>query len=154
MIIIELTEAIQRAKANEDVKKLKDYFLCSCFACIKTSSDKINEWTLLFYNQKKNLVLDVFVNDKFVTIGEETPPLKEVEKPDFDAVKITVEEALAAVKDFKKSTINVLITLHQKGVMVWTLSMITPDMMATTFDIDAKTGKIIREESTSLVRRL
>ena len=151
---MEVSDAIERAKNNEDVRKLAGYFLCSCFACLKQSKDRINEWTLLFYNKKKNTVLDVFVNDKFVTIGDETPPIKEVEEPDFDTVEIGIEEALEALKDFKKSTINVLITLHKKGIMVWTISMITTDMMATTFDVDAVTGKIVKEETMSLVRRL
>lgn len=150
---MEVNEAIEKASNNEDVKKLQNYFLCSCFACVKDKNDKITEWTLLFYNPDKNVVVDCFVNSKFVTIGEETPPLTEIEKPDFDEAKVNVGDAISAVKNFKKNTINVLITLH-KSPLIWTINMITPDMMATTFDIDAKTGKILREEETSLIRRL
>ena len=152
---MQVTEAIRKAQDNEDVKKLHGYFLCSCFACIKSRDDKINEWTLLFYNPEKNVVLDCFVNDKFVTIGDETPPMSGVEKPDFSEARITVEEAMESVsKKFSKTTINILITLHRKGSLIWTINMITSDMMATTFDIDAKTGKILREDTTSLIRKL
>ncbi|MEK6888007.1 MAG: PepSY domain-containing protein [Candidatus Aenigmatarchaeota archaeon] len=148
-------DAIEKARNNEDVKRLTDYFMCSCFACIKDIKDEINEWTLFFYNEKKKLVIDCFVNDKFVTLGEETPPLSTVEKPDFSERQVTIKEALEIVgKKFTQKTINVLITLHQKGTLVWTINMITPGMMAVTFDIDAKTGKIIKEEETSLIRRL
>ncbi|MFA4819345.1 MAG: PepSY domain-containing protein [Candidatus Aenigmatarchaeota archaeon] len=152
---MELKEAIDRAESDEGVKKLTKYFMCSCFVCIKDIKDKIDEWTLLFYNPEKELVIDCFVNDKFVTLGEETPPLKEVKKPDFTEAHVTIKEALETVeKKFDKKTINVLITLHQKDTLVWTINMITPDMNATTFDIDAKTGNIVHEETTSLIRRL
>lgn len=151
---MEVTEAIRMAGASKDVKRLKNYFLCSCFACIKHAKEDITSWTLLYYNPTTKKVLDCFVNDKFVTIGEETPPLGEVEKADFSRVKISAEEAIdMAAKNFSKSTINVLITLHKKR-LVWTINFISGDMMATTFDIDADTGKITREDTTSLIRRL
>ncbi len=151
---MEVKEAIERAKNSKDVKKLKNYFICSCFACINDSKKEITEWTLLFYNPEKKVVLDCFVNDKFVTLGEETPPMSEIKKPSLDGLKVTAEDALGTVlKNFKKSTINVLITLH-KNPLVWTINMITKDMMATTFDVDASTGKVLREEETSLIRKL
>lgn len=151
---MEATEAIEKAMKSEDVRKLKSYFLCSCFACIKSAKDSISEWTLMFYNPDTNKIVDCFVNDRFVTIGEETPPLKEVEEADFGHAVINAGRALDIVsKKFSKSTINVLITLHRKPP-VWTINMITPDMMATTFDIDAKTGKIIKESATSLIRKI
>ncbi len=152
---MDVQQAIDRAKNNDDVRKLKDYFLCSCFACIKQADEKINQWTLLYFNPGSNKVVDCFVNDKFVTVGDETPPLGEIEKPDFSQIKIPIEDAIdTAARDYRKSLINVLITLHQKGTLVWTINFISPDMMAKTVDVDAKTGKVLREEETSLVRRL
>ena len=148
-------DAIQKAEDNEDVKKLRGYFLCSCFACIKSKDEKIKEWTLLYYNPEKNLVLDCFINDKFVTVGDETPPISEVEKPDFHNIDTTIEEVLDKVgKNFSEGLVNVLITLHKKASVIWTINFITADMNATTFDVDVKTGKILREESTSLIRKL
>ncbi len=152
---MQVMEAIRKAEKNEDVKKLHGYFLCSCFACIKSRDDEIKEWTLLFYNPEKKAVVDCFVNDTFVTVGEETPPISEVERPDFSEVKTTAEEALeSAGKNFSKATINTLITLHKRGSAIWTVNFITADMTATTFDVDAKTGKITRKETTSLIRKL
>ena len=152
---MDVSYAIERANANEEIKKLSGYFLCSCFACIKQSKEEIKQWTLLYYNPDSRKVLDCFVNDKFVTLGDETPPLAEIEKPDFEELKVTVEDALEkAAKDYRKSTLNVLITLHQKQRLVWTINLISGDMMATTVDVDAKTGEITRREETSLIRRL
>ena len=151
---MEVKEAIEKARRDEGVRKLTGYFLCSCFACLKDKKDKITEWTLLFYNPRNNKVIDCFVNSKFVTIGEETPPLAEVERPDFNDISVGAEDALdSAAKKFSKSTINVLVTLH-KNPAVWTINFISGDMMATTFDIDTKTGKILRQEETSLIRKL
>ena len=94
------------------------------------------------------------MNDKFVTIGEETPPLAEIEKPDFNGLNVQAEDALATAREnFTKSTINVLITLHQNPLK-WTINFISSDMMATTVDVDAKSGRITRQEETSLIRRL
>ncbi|MBS3051326.1 MAG: PepSY domain-containing protein [Candidatus Aenigmarchaeota archaeon] len=151
---MDVSYAIEKANANEDIKKLRDYFLCSCFACIKHADEKISQWTLLYYNPQANKVVDCFVNDKFVTIGEETPPLAEIEKPDFNGLNVQAEDALATAREnFRKSTINVLITLHQNPLK-WTINFISSDMMATTVDVDAKSGRITRQEETSLIRRL
>ena len=149
---MQVKDAIERAEKSDEVKKLHGYFLCSCFASIKDKDEKVKEWTLLFYNHEKKVVLDCFVNEKFVTIGEETPPISDVERPDLSGLKITVDEALEkVVKNFSKSIINILITLHSKKSLVWTINLITKDMMATTFDIDANSGEIVREETTSLI---
>ena len=151
---MEAKDAIEKASADIQIKELQGYFLCSCFACLKTLKEDVKEWTLLYFNPATNKVLDCFVND-VVTIGEETPPIKEVKKPDFNEVSIGVGEALDEVsKSFNKPTINVLITLHWKESMVWSITTIGMDFNATTFDIDAKTGKIIHEETTSLIRRV
>ena len=155
MSTVDVTSAIEKAGANEDVKKLDGYFLCSCFASIRQAGEKIIQWTLLYYNPQINKVVDCFVSDTLVTVGEETPPMAEIEKPDFSELKISVEDALeTAKKDSMKSAINILITLHQKGRLIWTINLISSDMIATTIDIDAKTGGVTRKEETSLIRRL
>ena len=154
---MDVSYAIEKANASELVNKLQKsgYFLCSCFACIKQSRDGINQWTLLYFNPEENKVLDCFVNDKFVTMGDETPPIAEIEKPDFTGLKVPVQDAIStAMKDYRKSTLNILITLHQKGRLTWTINLIASDMVATTVDIDAKTGEVTRQEETSLIRRL
>lgn len=152
---VDVSEAMEKASNSSDVKKLKSYFLCSCFACIKKTDEKIDHWTLLYYDEKAKKVVDCFVNEKFVTIGDETPPIAEIEKPDFGDLQITAEEAIEkAGENYRKSTLNILITLHQKGSLVWTINFISGDFMATTVDVDAKNGKILKEEETSLVRRL
>ncbi len=148
---MELSEAIKKAE-NEGVKQLDGYYLGSCFACIKDSKGPVTEWTLLFFKGDK--AIDCFVNEKFVRVSDDTRPIKDVKKMTFDAT-VTAESALKTANEkFGKSTINILITLHQKDVLVWTITMIDVTLTATSYDIDAKTGKIVNEESTSLIRKM
>ena len=151
---MEAEEAIRRAGQDERISSLEGYFLCSCFACINSPDKEVNEWTLLYYNPSIQKVLDCFVNEQFVTPGEETPPIAEIEKADLSQVKISHNTALSIAKEnFKGGTISVLITLH-KNPLVWTINLISPAMIATTLDIDAESGKILRKEETSLVRKV
>ncbi len=150
---MELKTAIEKAKNDETIKKLDGYFLGSCFACIKKAKDPINEWTLLFCKDGK--AVDCFVNDGSVTISKETRPLKDVKQGNPEEATVTAETALKlADSKHKKPTANILITLHQKDALVWTITMIDMTMTATSYDIDAKTGNIVKEETTSLIRQI
>lgn len=152
-------DAVKRASANESVQKLKSFFLGSGFASLTDETD-VKEWTLLFYNPAKKTVVDCFVNDRFVTVGEETPAVSEIEELDTKPVKADVREALKTAKEkFGKKTINILISLHKKEIesrlyTVWTIGMIAPDISVTSFDIDAESGLVLKEETTSLIRRV
>ena len=151
---MDVSEAIEKASNSSDVKNLKSYFLCSCFACIKKMDEKIDHWTLLYYDEKAKKVVDCFVNSEFVTIGDETPPIAEIERPNFDDLQINAEDAIEiAARNYRKSPLNILLTLHQNPLK-WTVNFISGDFIATTVDVDAKSGKILRKEETSLVRRL
>jgi uncharacterized membrane protein YkoI len=152
---MEIAEAIRRAQESADVKKLKDYFLASCFACVKKTDEIINDWTLLYYDPKTEKAVDCFVNDKYVTVSKETRPVSKINEPILGDLKITIERALEIAQNrFAKSTINILITLHQKSALTWTINMIGADLSVITYDIDAKNGKVTGEESTSLIRKL
>ncbi len=149
---MQVKEAISRAEKEEKIRKLHGYYLGSCFACLK-AREPIIEWTLLYYNPEKKMAVDCFVNDKFVTVSEETRPLKDIEKMDMDEVHIGVEKAME-LTNYRKKIISILITLHRREKMLWTINMIGADFSATTYDVDTKTGKILREETTSLIRKL
>jgi len=155
-----LNEAVERAERDEHVQQLKGYFLCSSFATLNENQNNIKEWTLLYYSPSSKSVVDCFVSEKFVTVGEETPAVNEIQKLELYNVKIDVSDALSiAEQRFKKKPLNILMSLHKKQInnkayTVWTLAYITPDMSATSFDIDATSGKILKEERTSLIKRM
>ncbi len=147
-------EAINRAMADIKVMSLDDYFLASCFSIIKEGKD-IAEWTLLFYNPKTKKTRDCFVNDKFVTLDEELQAQKEMTELGKEPPKIHVEEAIkTAQRKYGKKTINILISLHTTDRTSWAITMIGTDITATTFEIDAQTGKILKEDTASLMKRL
>ncbi len=155
-----LLEAVDKAEQNENIKKLKGYFLGSIFASINSGAKGVAEWTLLYYNPGTKSVVDCFVSEKFVTVGEYTPAIKEIERIDVDYAEIDIDDALQiAGNAFKKPSINTLVSLHKKefagkSTLVWTMAFITADMSATSFDVNAANGKILNEETTSLIRKM
>jgi len=147
-------DAIEMAENNSDIKTLKDFFLGSAFACIKDKED-ITKWTILFYNPKTKNVIDCFVNEKSVIPGEETVAMNVIEKLEKEKVKVSFSQALETAKEgLKKNIVNILITLHTKGVPLWSIAIVSSDMTALAVDIDAETGKVIKREEKELIRRL
>jgi hypothetical protein len=151
---MELQEAVKRAMKDVKVTSLKNYFLASVFS-ITEEHKGIKEWTLLFYNPSENKVRDCFVNEKFVTLGEEQAAQKSLAEVDAKKVKVKVEKALELAKaKYNKKTINILVSLHKKESLLWTITMIGADITATSYDIDAATGKLIHEDTVSLMKRI
>ncbi len=154
-----LLDAVEKVEHNENVRKLRGYFLGSIFASI-IESEEINEWTILYYNPHNKTVVDCFVSEKFVTVGEETPAIKEMEELDLKNVNIGIETVLKTLeKKFKKKALNILISLHKKQFekeikTVWTVAYVTPDMSAVSFDIDAASGDVLNEVTTHLLRKI
>lgn len=147
-------DAIEMAENDSNIKSLKDFFLGSAFACIK-DKEEVTDWTILFYNPKTKKVIDCFVNEKFVTPGEETVALNEIEELETDKVKIPVEKALEIAKGGqKKNIVNTLITLHKKDIVLWSIAVVCSDMTATAVDIDAETGDVRKKEEKILFKKL
>jgi hypothetical protein len=150
---LDLGKAIERAMADWSVRSLKNYFLASVFSIIEENQD-IREWTLLFYNPQSGKTRDCFVSEKFVTLSEEADAQKEMAKLDIKSVAIGVNEALKiAHKKFNKKIINILISLHTAARPLWTIIFVATDVTATSFDIDAASGSVVMEETTSLMRK-
>ncbi len=147
-----LIDAIRKAEKDRLVRKLsKNHFLCSAFAFIK--DDSVNEWVLHYFSPESKKMVDCIVGSA-VNIGDETPAIKEMEKLDAKKVKVSSDRAIKiAGKGFEKKTVSSMISLHKKDKVVWTVSMITQDMIITSFDIDALTGKITDKKEESLLRR-
>lgn len=162
---MEFSEALEKAEGNENVQSLKGFFLGSSFASISTdkqaeNGDDVNEWTLLYYSPTKKSVVDCFVSEKIVTVGEETPAIKEMHELQVTRVKVPLHEALSlADGHVKKRPLNILISLHTKDIgektyIVWTMGFVTAEMTVISVDIDATNGKVLKEETTRLIRRL
>lgn len=151
---MELDEAVKKATGDFKVMSLDNYFLASIFS-ITEDAKAIGEWTLLFYNPKTRTTRDCFVNDRFVTLGEEADAQKEMAELNINDVKIGVHDAVKEAKKlYHKKSINILITLHMAERLAWTITFVGTDITATSYEIDAKTGKLLREQTTSLMKRV
>lgn len=154
-----LLEAMQKVEQNENVRKLRGYYLGSVFSSI-IEKQEITEWTFLYYNPTSKMVVDCFVAENLVTVGEETPAIKDMQELDLKKVKTGIEEAMETVKKkFNKSSLNTLISLHNKQFdketkTVWTIAFVTPEMSAISYDIDAGNGQVLNETTTNLLRRM
>ena len=146
-----LIDAIRKAENDKLVKKLsKDHFLCSAFAFVRDGD--VKEWILHFFSPERKKMVDCFVGNSII-IGEETPAIKDMQELDTGKIKVSSERALKIVeKNFEKKIVSSMMSLHGKENIIWTVSMITQDMMITSFDIDAVTGEIIDKKEESLIR--
>ena len=86
--------------------------------------------------------------------------MKEIDEIRITDVETDVDNVIDELKkQFKKESISTLISLHKKDFeskkkLEWTVAFITQEMSATSFDVYAKTGKLLKEETTSLIKRL
>lgn len=145
-----LEDAIEKARGSAPAG-----YMASAFAVPK--GDEIGEWTLLFYNPSTRKVTDCFVNEQFVTIGEELPAQGEM-KPLDAGVKVSAQQAIAiASKEFDKNAKQIktsLLSLHTEKTTVWTVSFVAADFTMTRIDIDAQSGAVLEKKSGSLLKRL
>ncbi len=162
---MELKEALNAAMSFPQVMSLRNYFLASVFSMIEEGGE-VKEWTFMFYEPASGKVRDCVVskNDNGNTkvkypykirLEEDRPSRAEMKELRADNIKISVDDALStAKKNYKKKSINILITLHSREKPTWTITFIGADITATSIDIDAMTGDITREESADLTRKL
>ncbi len=144
-------EAIRMSE--EKMQGRKDFFLCSCFVSSKDFS--VRGWTVIFYNPKTKNVVECECSESGVEVSEESRSMKEP-RPLVKS-EIIKDDSYAlgkASSDFSGKPVNVLVSLQTKDRTMWTVSVVTQDLSATIYDIDAKTGEVLRKEKTGLVRRV
>lgn len=159
MRIKKLLEIVEN---NSGVKSIinKGYFLGSIFAMLEDIKP-VEEWRFLFYNPQSKKIFEFFYHDGFVEKGESEKRQREIQKLDTSDVRIEFDDALSTAKErFDEKVcskiISYLISLHAKKIdkkttTVWTINIIYSGMNVQSYDIDAQTGEIVTEESTSLI---
>lgn len=153
--MLEIKELASRISGNQAIGKLEKegYFLASCFATLPNDDQMPKEWILHYFNPDTKKTVDYFVNEN--SVGDEMPAMDESEPLAMEKAALSVGDALSiAKKEFSSAATTVLITLHSKaGRVIWTINMISPALMATSYDIDARNGDILQRKVTSLFRR-
>ena len=130
------------------------YFLVSAFM-----EEGKNTWTFMFFCKADNTVIDFRVGDQIekgdVQSAENIPNHENFQKLDTD-IKIddvaAVEKAKSKIHS-KPSATYAALTMKKESP-VWSISFICLDLNAYLFDIDAKSGEIIKEDSFSLFAKL
>ena len=152
---------IEKAESEDSIKKLikEGYFLGSIFTMLDDIKP-VKEWRLLFYNPKSRKIFEFSFDGSFEK-GESEARERPMHRLVVDNLEIELDSALKTAKsEFDKKisarVINYLLSLHMKGVAekmiaVWTINIIYSGMNVQTYDIDASSGDVINEESTSLV---
>ena len=147
---MEFEEALR--KASGFMEKYKGYFLCSVFSSIKNvngkPSDCTGEWILHFSDKRKSL--DCHITDDTIRV-DDAQSLGEPVELDVSSVSISPDKAIGSTGFVLKKAVTILVSLHSSPP-VWTINFIKAGMTVTTFDVDAETGKITREETTSILR--
>ncbi|MBI2076113.1 MAG: PepSY domain-containing protein [Candidatus Aenigmarchaeota archaeon] len=143
---MEFEEALHKAGSFIKEAKAKGYFLCSVFSSSTTSV--FDEWILHFAG--KDSALDCYIRGDAIHV-DETRSIGEPVELNLTKVKVSISEALDSVGK-PKSAVSTLVSLH-RSPPVWTINFIKADMTVTTFDVNAETGKITREETASILKR-
>lgn len=142
-------------KAEEKMQSRKDFFLCSCFVSCKDFSET-DEWTVIFYNPSSRNVVECECNENGIQVSDESKAISNpsrLVKNDIVADEFDILKKVGG--DFDIKPVSILVSLRTKDNMtMWTVSVVTQDICATIYDIDAKTGDIIRKEKTGLVKRV
>lgn len=150
---MEIAEALRAAAESRAVAELrkKRYVLGSVFASAKEGA--VNEWVFHYFSKKKKKTVDCFVSGSGVSLGRETPSIAEMKELDPAAVGVTAKKVLkTAARHFKKNALTVMLSLHTRERLQWTVSMIARDMTVATVTIDAATGNVLETRQQHMIK--
>jgi hypothetical protein len=154
-----LKAAIKRAKQDDKVKELQKngYFLNSGISILKPERLDIVDWILTFYNPLKDEVVEVLVDSVGLQIKEPAKPLKPGHKElKVDEIKTNLEnmfeKAQGEFKKFKRPLSQVIITAQKEEDAIWRFNFITKTLEVATVTIDAKDGRVLSSELSSLMK--
>jgi len=146
---MELSEALKRMKKEEK----DDYILVSAVAIV-SGKDEVSRWALVYQNPETRNILDFYVTEEGIQKGEATKGEDEFKELEIEKVKISATRATdKAKKEISKTPISIVVSLTNNKKLIWKVSIISQDLMASTVEIDAVTGDILKKSETSIGRR-
>ena len=147
---MEIFEAIKKTE-----KRIKQgYFLVSAIA-IASADNKISKWTLIYQDTKTKNTMDTYVNEGGIEFGKESANEENFHELKISQIKISSKEAISkARKEIDKIAISVIASLISKEKPVWKISIISQDLMATSVEINAVNGKILKKSETVIGKKM
>jgi uncharacterized membrane protein YkoI len=145
---MEFSEALKKME-----KKEKKGFLVSAVAIVSGKED-LSRWTLIYQNAETKAILDIHVGEEGVEYGKESSSEEEFKELPVSKIKISSKTAIdKARKEINKIPMSIVVSLINNQSLVWKVSIISQDLTASTVEIDAASGKIIKKSETSIGRR-
>ncbi len=150
-------EIIAKIESSEEFKEYKkqnkDSFLADIFTIIKEK--EAEDWQFDYYSKSKDKITSFIIQDKEIQEKEEEIFRKdnsEIIKLNLNNIKITVEKALEEINKKTKEKPNEIIIALQviNKKETWNITYLTTSFKTINTKIDAKSGKIISQEETSL----
>ena len=161
---MKLNFLIKKVLDDTKVKDLleNNYFLASCF-CMPKLSDKKNvsvgNWTFHFYNSDIGKVVSVTTENDGIKCSEKedaVKPMKELSKHEYVDPSKTV---LKLIKKVNPRIESIMLTFQNKKikgkiVTVWSVVFVLTTLNVLSFDVNAKTGKLLHSGKDSFIRRV
>lgn len=150
----EVLKKIESSKEFKEYKKQnQDSFLADIFTIIKEKENF--DWQLDYYSKSKDKIISFVIQNKEILEREAEIFRKdnsEIIKLNLNNVKIPVEKALEEINKKTKEKPNEIIIALQviNKKETWNITYLTTSFRTLNTKIDAKSGKIISQEETSL----
>ncbi|MFH0986679.1 MAG: hypothetical protein V1911_01380 [Candidatus Micrarchaeota archaeon] len=151
--------AIEKAEVSEEVVQLRKngYFLNSAFAVLGPEADKVEKWSLTYFNKEKNDTVEIKADANGVEKGVQGKPANPTKKElKLAQIKTGADEALAKARgEFNKKTeplAQIIITLQNEEPAAWKFNFITKSMFIVKVEISAETGEINQIKKDTLIK--
>ena len=146
---MELSEALKRM----ETQNTENYSLVSAVAIV-SGKDEVSRWALVYQNSETRNILDFYVTEEEIKRGEETKAKEEFKELRIEKVKVSASQAVAkAKKEITKTPISIVVSLTNNKKLIWKISIISQDLMASTIEIGAVNGEVITKSETSIGRK-
>ncbi len=157
---MKISDAVKVAERSKDVKELlqRGYFLNSGMAFLEPLDKDPKKWTLTYYDQAKNTVVQVEVDGDIVTLIDKGTPIRPTkEKLDIREVKTSsakmLEKARNDFKKYKQPISQILLSIQTEDDRpIWRVNFVTTLLYLITVKLDAKKGDILSSEMHSLAK--
>jgi hypothetical protein len=155
-----LKDVVKTAEKNKEIKKFKaeKYFLNSAMSVLEPGKEEMERWTLTYYNEKENSVVQVFVSEAELELKPPATPMNPTKQPlMMKRIKTNPEKVIQKAKEefqkYKQPLSQIILSIQNDDGEVWRIGFVTKLLTVVLVRIDAQTGKILSSEMHSLTKQ-